>query len=170
MTDLLVRANGTALWQNKVLRCAIGRSGMIAAEQKHEGDGATPMGAWPMRRLYYRADQLALPVTALPIQSLAPQDGWCDAPDDACYNQFVQHPYPARAEHLWRDDAVYDLIVTLGYNDTPVIAEKGSAIFLHLAQPDFRPTAGCVALSLPDLLMVLQSATQHSRVVVQSLD
>ena len=32
---------------------------------------------------------------------------------------------------------------------------KGSAIFLHLARPDYTPTEGCIALALPDLLTTL---------------
>jgi L,D-peptidoglycan transpeptidase YkuD (ErfK/YbiS/YcfS/YnhG family) len=31
----------------------------------------------------------------------------------------------------------------------------GSAIFMHLASADYRPTQGCVALARPDLLDVL---------------
>jgi L,D-peptidoglycan transpeptidase YkuD (ErfK/YbiS/YcfS/YnhG family) len=31
----------------------------------------------------------------------------------------------------------------------------GSAVFLHVARPDWEPTAGCVALPLPDLLRLL---------------
>ena len=61
-------------------------------------------------------------------------DGWCDAPDDPNYNRLVSLPYPASAEHLWRDDNVYDLIAVLGYNDDPVVPGKGSAIFLHIAR------------------------------------
>ncbi len=53
---------------------------------------------------------------------------------------------------LWRADHVYDLIVPLGYNDDPVVPGKGSAIFMHVAKPDYAPTEGCVALALPDLL------------------
>ena len=32
--------------------CVIGRSGLIPADQKAEGDGATPVGDWPVRGLY----------------------------------------------------------------------------------------------------------------------
>jgi L,D-peptidoglycan transpeptidase YkuD (ErfK/YbiS/YcfS/YnhG family) len=32
---------------------------------------------------------------------------------------------------------------------------RGSAIFLHLARPDYAPTEGCVALAEPDLRAVL---------------
>ena len=77
-------------------------------------------------------------------------------------------PYGASAERLWRKDGIYDLIVPLGYNDDPVVPGAGSAIFLHVARPDFAPTAGCVALAFADLLIVLAAADRSSRVVVGS--
>src|SRR5580698_7995560 len=117
-------------------RCALGPRGVIAADAKREGDGATPAGAWPIRRVLYRPDRRPSPTTALPVQALQPDDGWCDAPDDPAYNRQVKLPYPASAEHLWREDGIYDLIVVLGHNDDPVLPYMGSAIFLHLAKPD----------------------------------
>jgi L,D-peptidoglycan transpeptidase YkuD (ErfK/YbiS/YcfS/YnhG family) len=69
----------------------------------------------------------------------------------------VRLPYSGRHEELWRRDAVYDVIGVLDWNDSPVLPGRGSAIFLHLARPDFAPTEGCVALALPDLLALLAS-------------
>ena len=140
------------------VRCALGRGGVIAAEQKQEGDGATPLGDWPLRRLLYRADRGAAPKTALPASAIAPDDGWCDAPADGAYNRPVIHPYPASAERLWRNDALYDLVVILGHNDDPVIVGAGSAIFLHLAKAGYTPTEGCVALASKDMEALLRIA------------
>ena len=64
-------------------------------------------------------------------------------------------PHEARCEALWRPDGLYDVIGVLGWNDAPVERGRGSAIFLHVARPDYGPTEGCVALALPDLLQVL---------------
>ena len=164
--DLLVNGDGTALWNGRSLRCAIGRNGISAA--KREGDGATPAGRLPMRFLMYRPDRLAPPPTGLPLRPIARDDGWCDAATDQGYNSLIRLPYPAQAETLWRADELYDLVVPLGYNDLPVIAGMGSAIFLHLASADFAPTAGCVALAKPDLLAVLADADQESCVVTRA--
>jgi L,D-peptidoglycan transpeptidase YkuD (ErfK/YbiS/YcfS/YnhG family) len=164
--DLVVDPDGFALWGGHRFRCALGRGGR--RRDKREGDGATPIGSWTMRRLVYRADRLAPPETALPISVIGRTDGWCDAPGDPRYNLPVTLPYPASAETLWREDGVYDLIVPLGYNDAPVLAGAGSAIFLHLARADFSPTEGCVALTLPDLLIVLGEASPQSRVIVEA--
>lgn len=162
--DLVVNASGTALWNGRPLRCAIGRAGIRAA--KREGDGATPAGSFAMRFLLYRSDRLPAPPTDLPLRPIAPDDGWCDAPANSAYNRLIRLPYSASAEALWRADARYDLIVPLGYNDMPVIPGLGSAVFLHLATPDFAPTAGCVALARPDLLALLAEADDTAQVVV----
>ncbi len=135
------------------MRCALGRGGV--RRDKREGDGATPAGHWPLRRVLYRPDRIAAPPTALPCQAITPEDGWCDDPGDPAYNHPVGLPYAARHERMWRADGLYDLVVVLGYNDDPVVAGLGSAIFLHVARPDYGGTAGCVALALPDLQRVV---------------
>ncbi len=148
-------ADGRFAFGDASVRCALGKGGVVTAEAKREGDGGSPIGVWAMRRVFYRPDRLSAPLTALPVISLRPSDGWCDAPDDAAYNRPVILPFPASHEKLWRGDHVYDVIVELGYNDDPVVAGKGSAIFLHVARDDYAPTEGCVALALQDLLAVL---------------
>ena len=135
------------------LRCAVGRAGLRA--DKQEGDEATPLGLLPLRRVLYRADRLARPSAAVPIEPLAPADGWCDDSSSHEYNCRVRLPFGNGHEALWRDDAIYDVIGVLGWNDAPIVRGRGSAIFLHVARPDYAPTEGCVALALPDLLACL---------------
>lgn len=165
--DLLV-AFDSGRWQARcgaeAWPCAVGRGGVRG--NKCEGDGATPAGAWPLRRVLYRADRLQVPRTALDCTPIARDQGWCDDPADEHYNAPVRLPYPARHERLWREEEIYDCVVVLGYNDRPAVPGAGSAIFLHLARPDFAPTAGCVALRRRDLLSYLARATPDSRVCV----
>ena len=149
-------------------RCCLGRSGVIAATDKREGDGASPIGIWPIRRVLFRPDRVAALDTRLEAVPLAPSDGWCDAPDDPAYNRPVSLPWPASAENLWREDEVYDLIVILGHNDDPPVPGMGSAIFLHLARPDRSPTEGCVALARPDLLRLLAEAEPGAAVEIRA--
>lgn len=146
--------------------CALGRSGVSAA--KREGDGATPVGIFPIRRLLYRADRLDQPATQLPTAAIARHDGWCDQPVDPLYNRPVQLPYGASAENLWRDDGIYDLIVVIGHNDSPVAAGLGSAIFMHIATSGYAPTAGCVALSRGDILIALSTLDANSTITIQA--
>ncbi len=166
--DLIVTREG-ATWRatfgENRWRCALGRAGVTA--DKREGDGATPAGCWPLKRVLYRPDRLSAPVTAFPVAALSPDDGWCDDPDDARYNQPVRLPYAARHEVLWRDDGIYDVIVVLAHNDDPPVPGSGSAIFLHVARDDYGPTEGCVALALPELRAVLREAGPGSRVCVE---
>ena len=139
--------------------CALGAAGVIPAADKREGDRRTPIGDWPLRQVLYRPDRPGgSPVTALPVQAIGRDDGWCDAPGDDAYNRPVKLPYAASAEALWRDDELYDLVVVLGYNDDPAVAGAGSAIFLHLAKADYGPTEGCVALARPHLEALLAEA------------
>lgn len=148
--------------------CALGRSGIVAA--KREGDGGTPAGTFPLRELRYRADRIAAPESGLITIATAPDDGWCDAPDDPAYNRFVKRPYGASTETLWREDGLYDIAVMLGYNDAPVISGAGSAIFFHLAKSKdgaLQPTEGCVALLLEDMRSVLKRVTPQTRMTVR---
>ena len=145
--------DGLLRFQGGIYRCAIGKGGIRT--DKREGDGATPTGLLPLRRVLYRADRMAPPRAAVPVAPIAPDDGWCDDPSHADYNMQIRLAHPARHEELWRADAVYDVIGVLGWNDVPVARGRGSAIFLHLARPGFTPTEGCIALEQRDLLRVL---------------
>ncbi len=148
-------SNGVLTLADLRQRAALGRGGVRT--HKQEGDGATPAGLLPLRRVLYRADRVARPRAAVPAMPLAPHDGWCDDPSHADYNRPVRLPHDGRHEALWRADAVYDIIGVLGWNDAPVVRGMGSAIFLHVARPDFAPTEGCIALALQDLRLLLEA-------------
>ncbi len=160
--DLLVTTDGTAEWGARRIRCALGRSGI--AGDKREGDGATPAGTLSLLRVLYRPDRVVPPDTDLALAALRPGDGWCDAPDDASYNQQVRLPHGASCEALWRDDHVYDLIVVTDFNAAPVAPHRGSAIFLHVARPGYAPTEGCVAFALEDLRLIVNEWRAADRV------
>jgi L,D-peptidoglycan transpeptidase YkuD (ErfK/YbiS/YcfS/YnhG family) len=142
-------------WPGHEARCAIGRGGIRT--DKREGDGATPVGHFALRRVLYRPDRVAPPVTALAVAPLSPDDGWCDAPDDPAYNRPVKLPFASSHEKMWRDDGLYDVVVVLGHNDDPPVPDAGSAIFLHVAKPDYATTEGCVAVPLATLQALLKS-------------
>jgi L,D-peptidoglycan transpeptidase YkuD (ErfK/YbiS/YcfS/YnhG family) len=152
-------------WGAGLRRAAIGPGGI--AIKGGEGDGITPRGSFPVREIFYRADRIAKPVTALALRAIEKDDGWCDAPGDPNYNRLVKLPYPASAEQMWRQDHLYDLVAVLGYNDDPVVPGKGSAIFLHLARPDYSATHGCVALAGEDWLAAIAQLTSGDQVVIE---
>lgn len=159
---------GVLRYGSLLVPCALGRAGVRA--DKREGDGATPLGTFTLRRLWYRADRLEMPATGgLVTRAITPEDGWCDDPASADYNRPVVLPHPARHERLWRDDALYDLVVELGYNDGPIVPGAGSAIFLHVARPDYGPTEGCVAIACVDLLRLLATVGADTRLRVAAM-
>jgi L,D-peptidoglycan transpeptidase YkuD (ErfK/YbiS/YcfS/YnhG family) len=139
----------------RAIPCSIGKGGLIAAADKQEGDGATPLGAWPIRGLLLRPDRVALPEgLTLPWRWIRPDDGWSDGVGDPTYNRPIRHPHGFSAEKLWRDDGLYDAIVILGHNDAPPVPGAGSAIFLHCWR-DRATTEGCVAIAKDELVALL---------------
>lgn len=169
--DLIVTADtpdakqGWAQLGTQRFRCALGRSGIIA--EKREGDGGTPVGAFPLRRLLVRADKGTTPKTKLPVTTIEEDDGWCDQPGDMAYNRAVALPYAASHERLWRKDHLYDLVLVIGHNDDPVVSGMGSAVFVHLAQADYGPTEGCIAFKRDDLEKILGAMGPGDKVVVE---
>ena len=166
--EVIVSGNRLIMPDQTEVRCALGRGGI--GIKSGEGDGITPIGSWPLRRLFYRPDRLDRPVTQLKSDPIQPDDGWCDAPEDPKYNRLVTLPYPASCETMWREDALYDLVVVLGHNDDPVVAGAGSAIFMHLARPGYTPTEGCVALARQDLLHLLTQCGPDSIIRIEGKD
>ena len=166
--EITVTAAGRLDCGGQMYRCALGRAGIVS--DKVEGDGGTPAGAYPLRRVLYRPDRLEIPATGLPVERATPDQGWCDDPAHADYNRQVLLPFSASHEALWREDAVYDVIVILGHNDSPPVPGKGSAIFMHVARQDYGPTEGCVALALTDLLEVLAACGPGDTIRINPLD
>ena len=149
-------ADGRFVGEGLTLRCALGKGGVKPAADKREDDGSSPLGVWPVHRVYYRPDRGEAPETGLPVIALRPADGWSDDAAEPSYNRRVTLPCRGSHERLWREDRVYDLIVELGYNDDPPVAGNGSAIFLHIGRDGYLPTEGCVALAEADLREVLK--------------
>lgn len=152
-------------FRGQVLPCTIGRGGVTLA--KREGDGATPAGIHRIAGLLYRPDRIArhhLPRWAEPI---GPRDLWCDAPEHAAYNLPVRAPFDDSAERLRRADPLYDLILITDWNYPDATPYRGSAIFLHQWRRPGYPTAGCIALSRPDMLWLAQNAAPGTRLTVR---
>jgi L,D-peptidoglycan transpeptidase YkuD (ErfK/YbiS/YcfS/YnhG family) len=136
------------------LPVAIGRSGILA--NKREGDGGTPRGRFRLKRLWWRADRITRPRTALPVRPIGPADAWSEDPADRRYNRPVCRGPSEPGDRLLREDGLYDLIIEISHNDRPRVAGRGSAVFIHVARGNFGPTAGCVALRKADLLRLLE--------------
>ncbi len=137
--------------------CALGRAGVVGAAQKKEGDGKTPTGTYPFRRVFYRPDKMVAPVCQLDVTALSTELGWCDDPSSPLYNKPVWLPFGASHEKMWREDTLYDLVLVIGHNDDPPVPGLGSAIFVHVAKDGFEPTEGCIAIAEPALLALIRA-------------
>jgi L,D-peptidoglycan transpeptidase YkuD (ErfK/YbiS/YcfS/YnhG family) len=143
---------------------ALGASGIRA--NKREGDRATPRGSFRLLRLWWRADRAARPRTCLPVRRIGKADAWCDDPRDRNYNRPIRLADTAAGDRLWRGDHLYDFIIELDHNTRPRVAGRGSAVFVHLARPGFRPTAGCVALAPASLRRLLPCLGPDTRILI----
>ncbi len=159
------RSEARVLLAHGVRRAALGRSGI--AVLKREGDGATPLGRFPIRQVLYRADRVRRPRTRLPVRAIRAGDGWCEEPADRNYNRLVKLVPGSTADRLARADHLYDLILVLGHNDLPRVRGRGSAIFMHLPREGYTPTAGCIALSMRDLEALLRQVHRKTMIVVR---
>lgn len=158
------RDRGVMLAGAAVFPVALGRTGIKA--DKRESDGGTPAGRFRPLRLWWRADRLARPRTALPARRIRSGDAWCEDPADRRYNRPFRRAAGEAGDRLRRDDHLYDAIVEIDHNTRPRVAGRGSAVFIHLARPGFGPTAGCVALRRADLIALLERLSPKTRIYI----
>jgi L,D-peptidoglycan transpeptidase YkuD (ErfK/YbiS/YcfS/YnhG family) len=160
-----VPAQGLLQAGSSVFPCALGRGGVTAT--KREGDGGTPLSGMRLLHGYFRRGKATPGPTALPLTAVRDDLGWCDAPGDRNYNRPVSLPYAASHERMRRDDPLYDVCIVLDWNIRPRRRGRGSAIFFHLARPDFTPTEGCIAVSRAVMLRLLPLLSTRTRMTVR---
>jgi L,D-peptidoglycan transpeptidase YkuD (ErfK/YbiS/YcfS/YnhG family) len=159
------RSQGLLVAGHTVFACALGRGGI--SSNKREGDGATPLG--PMRLLsgYFRPDHVKVQATRLSMKPIAADLGWCEVPEDRNYNRPVRIPYGASHETMRRPDNLYDYCLVLDWNISARKRGRGSAIFFHLARPDFTPTQGCVAVTAKVMARLLPYLSRQTVLTVK---
>ena len=135
------------------IKCAIGKRGIT--DKKVEGDNKTPAGVFRFNFLFYRKDRLKKIKSKLPKKIIKKNMGWCDDTRSKYYNKLIKFPFILSAEKLWLNENIYDILLVINYNTKPVIRKKGSAIFLHIAKKDYKPTRGCVAISKKDMKLLI---------------
>jgi len=59
-------------------------------------------------------------------------------------------------------------LAVLNYNTNPVIKNKGSAIFIHIAKNNYKPTAGCIAVKKNDLIKLLQTIKKNTKIKISA--
>ena len=141
------------LYKGYKLKCCIGKSGVKKA--KKEGDLATPRGTFKIGFLYYRKDRVKLPKCKIKKKIIKKNMGWCNDYKSKKYNKEIKFPYNKSSEKLYKKENIYDLFLVIKYNTNPIIKKRGSAIFLHIAKKNYKPTAGCIAISKRDFIKIL---------------
>ena len=161
---IIINKSGYLKYKNLKFRCALGKAGI--RKKKKEGDNITPKGTYKIIRIYCRKDRIRQVKSKIKIFRINKKIGWCDDPKSEKYNQLIKLPTKFGYEKFYRKDHLYDLILVLNYNMKPIIKNKGSAIFIHLARRNYYPTQGCIALSKNNLLMILNKINKNTKIKI----
>ena len=94
--------------------------------------------------------------------------GWCDDPNSKQYNKLIKLPTAYKHEKLYKKENIYDIIMVLNYNMNPIVKNRGSAIFIHIAKKNYGKTEGCVALKKIHLLKVLKELKKKTQVMIEN--
>ena len=152
------------LYKGYKLKCSIGKSG--TTNSKKEGDLATPKGTFKLGLLYYRKDRIKSLKCKIKKKTIKKNMGLCDDSRSEMYNREISFPFKYSAEKLYRKDRIYDLFINIKYNYCPSVKKKGSAIFLHLANSNYKPTSGCIAILKKDFLKILPLINNKTKISI----
>ena len=156
---IIINKYGLLKYKNLKFKCALGKAGI--GEKKKEGDFITPKGKYKITKVYYRADRIKKIKTNFRLYQIKKNMGWCDDPLSKNYNKLIKLPSKFGHEKLYRKDKLYDLILILNYNFKPIIKNKGSAIFIHIANKNYKKTMGCIGLKKKDLIFILKDIKKN---------
>ena len=159
---IIVKKKGYLQYKNFKSPCALGKAGI--GEKKVEGDNITPKGNFRIVKVYYRKDRIKKINTKFKLIKIKKNMGWCSDPNSKNYNQQIKLPTRFKHEKLYRKDSLYDIILFINYNINPIEKNKGSAIFIHIAKKNYKPTAGCIALKKRDLIKLLGLIKKDTRI------
>ena len=161
---IIVKKSGYLKYKNLKFRCALGKAGI--KRKGKEGDNITPKGTFKITNIYYRSDKIKNIKTSIRKINIKKNMGWCDDPNSIYYNKQIKLPSKFSHEKLYRKDNLYDLFLVLNYNTNPVIKNKGSAIFLHIAKNTYKKTKGCIALKKEDLIQLVSKIKKNTKIKI----
>ena len=159
--------DATGAWraEGATVPVVVGRTGIawgvgVAADAagepaKHEGDGKSPAGLFPLGRAFGFAARARAVGTQLPYLRLVETTECVDDTGSAHYNVIVDRARVPRVDwtssERMRSIELYRLGVTVDYNVAPAARGGGSCIFLHVWRGPRSSTAGCTAMAEPAL-------------------
>ena len=149
---------------NYKAKCALGKRGI--GYKRKEGDLITPKGTYKVKYILYRKDRVKKIQTKIKKIAIRKDMGWCDDPKSRDYNKLIKLPYAYNYEKIFRKENNYDIILILNYNMNPVIKNKGSAIFIHIAKKNYKKTEGCIALKKAHLLKIIKRINKNTTIKI----
>ena len=161
---IIINKSGHLKYKNLKFKCALGKAGI--GKKKQEGDNVTPSGTFKIVKIYYRSDRVKKISSKLRLIEITKNMGWCDDPNSKNYNKLINLPSKYSHEKLFKKNNIYNVIVVLNYNMKPVIKNKGSAIFIHVAKKKYQPTQGCIALKKNNLLKLLSKISKNIKIKI----
>jgi|TARA_Y100000996_G_scaffold360352_1_gene302745 Uncharacterized protein conserved in bacteria len=156
--------NRKLCFDNYRLKCSIGKRGIT--NKKREGDKKTPKGVFKFKKVLYRKDRISGLETKLKLIPIKQNMGWCDDINSKFYNKLIRFPSKKSAERLFRKDNIYNIIIVIDFNMSPIIKGKGSAIFIHLATKNYKPTQGCIALNIKGIRLLLKKISKKDKIKI----
>ena len=152
------------IYKNYKVKCALGKRGI--GTKRKEGDLITPKGEFKIKYILYRKDRVQKIKTKIKKKIIKKDMCWCDDPKSKNYNRLVKKSSKFSFEKLYRKENIYDIILVLNYNMFPIIKNKGSAIFIHIAKKNYKKTKGCIALKKVQLLKIIRELKKDSKVKI----
>jgi len=157
-----VKNKNTLIIDDFKLKCCIGKNGLNY--NKIEGDYSTPKGIFNLKKLYFRKDQVGIPICKLSKKIIKKNMAWCDDPYNKKYNEEIKINNIKLKENLYRKDRKYDYVISIDHNNKK-IPNRGSAIFIHLTT-DYKPTAGCIGLKKKDFEILLKLINKQTKIKI----
>ena len=154
------------MFNNYKAKCSIGKRGI--GIKKKEGDLITPKGKYKIKYIMYRKDRIKKFESKIKKIIIKKDMGWCNDPGSKQYNKIIKLPSSYSYEKLYRNENVYDIILVLNYNMKPIVKNKGSAIFIHIAKNNYKKTEGCVAVKKLDILKIIKFLKKKTTVLIEN--
>jgi L,D-peptidoglycan transpeptidase YkuD (ErfK/YbiS/YcfS/YnhG family) len=161
---IIINKSGYLKYKNFKFRCSLGKAGI--GKKKIEGDNITPKGTFKIIKIYYRSDRIKKIKSKFKLFKIKKNIAWCDDPQSRNYNQLIKLPSKYSYENLFKKNNIYDLILVLNFNINPIIKNRGSAIFIHVAKINYKPTAGCIALKKDHLIKLVNNLKKNTVVKI----
>ena len=158
-----IKNKDTLIVKEFKFKCCVGKKGI--RKNKIEGDFCTPSGKFEVGKLYWRPDRVQLPETKLLCKKIKKNMGWCNDVKSQFYNKEIKVNKKIKHEKLFRSDYKYNYFILIKYNYDNPKKNRGSAIFIHLSK-NYKPTAGCIALSKKDFLILVKIIDKKTKIII----